>query len=799
MSCLRSRSESRSPSPGPAGMEEFVSGLSCSDILAGIFSAYLPAQCVGQHEADKVTRALACIDEHRHEEFDEFLRASWQSYWASLPISDHAEPQEVQQQWMKTQWRSLLSDFTQGGPVLPRAASVNVVSSSNVDGAAATPRAVVESFVSFSDLDRATVDSVNVSLHHIDPGLGSDLRLFIEAKWEQVWNDVPAVARVDEQCVRGNWIRGEVCTLLEEFARPSTSEREGEVFGCRSEHAFNQCADLSVLSQSQMSEASSILSRVKCSSAEELNTFVAKQWADLWHNVPAIARLNEAEARRKWFEEKGVALVSEFARCKAESARSVNTKRDVENTYGVFLPLQTLSTKKKNAAVKILSRIGVDRIEDVKGFVTEKWQQTWSGIPKIARVDEQNVRQRWLESELSLLLEEFDQLAAHTVGTSSAFRPEMSIEDCPEKDREAYRVLLGRVKTEHVRMIEQEVSSAVAKVFNQLPEAMRGVIDEASVRPRILKESYVEIVTRVVSARQDPAIVPKSPPMLVSPPKRRRLGSDPKDSAALPQAAENITIRDVHLRDGVQGECYVCQAFLLYFPEEVRWVGVSDRKTQEKKEVPVMTCVLGDRDGPLLVELWRDIATDHLPQFNEWSKDITGCPLVEMRYFTVGVEHRRTAHRIRKARSTDRTRITLVKEGAQPCVSDFASAVPSPLLYTSDFTLLSAQPPFLISLCGTVSMVGQEVVSQNSQRPMKSFRLNDQSGRWVQCAILGRHVDNECLCENAKVVVYFAMATAPVSAHSDSQLWLYDDAHVTLLQKDVPVGPARSQVSFGAK
>ena len=124
---------------------------------------------------------------------------------------------------------------------------------------------------------------------------------------------------------------------------------------------------------------------------------------------------------------------------------------------------------------------------------------------------------------------------------------------------------------------------------------------------------------------------------------------------------------------------------------------------------------------------------------------------------------------------------------------------PSEDLYTRDLTRLVQVPPFSANLCGVATGVGEEVAARNSGRPMRSFRLQDQAGRWVQCAALGRHVDNRCLVENAEVVLYFASASRPFSPNAASQLWLYDDSHLVLLRSGVAVPPARTQISFAAE
>ena len=151
---------------------------------------------------------------------------------------------------------------------------------------------------------------------------------------------------------------------------------------------------------------------------------------------------------------------------------------------------------------------------------------------------------------------------------------------------------------------------------------------------------------------------------------------------------------------------------------------------------------------------------------------------------------------MRKARNTDRTRIVRLEQGMQPAVTELQLLLPSEELYTRDFSRLLQAPPFQVNLCGVVTTVGEEVLAQNSGRPMRSFHLQDQTGRWVQCSILGRHVENRCLTANAEVILYFASASRPSSPNAPSQLCLYDDSHLVLLRMNAAIPPARTQIAF---
>ena len=100
------------------------------------------------------------------------------------------------------------------------------------------------------------------------------------------------------------------------------------------------------------------------------------------------------------------------------------------------------------------------------------------------------------------------------------------------------------------------------------------------------------------------------PAMFASP--KRRKGEADAGAATPDRAAEYVGIRDVHCGEHMSGDARVCEAFLLAFPEEPRWIDIKGGRTNATQSVPVVTCLLADRDGPMLLELWRDIATVNL-------------------------------------------------------------------------------------------------------------------------------------------------------------------------------------------
>lgn len=144
---------------------------------------------------------------------------------------------------------------------------------------------------------------------------------------------------------------------------------------------------------------------------------------------------------------------------------------------------------------------------------------------------------------------------------------------------------------------------------------------------------------------------------------------------------------------------------------------------------------------------------------------------------------------MRKLVGNERT--SVVKSRAPAVV---AAAAPSSELYTSDFQRLVPPTPFTVNLRGVVSAVQPEVTSQ-AGNVMKHFRLQDNTGRFVNCVAFGRHVDNAFIEDNEEVVLYFAKGMEGLN-QGPGQMWMYDDSHIASLGARRGVPPATTCVTL---
>ena len=245
-------------------------------------------------------------------------------------------------------------------------------------------------------------------------------------------------------------------------------------------------------------------------------------------------------------------------------------------------------------------------------------------------------------------------------------------------------------------------------------------------------------------------------------------------------------------------DAYIFTGFVMYVPDEVRWLEVPNKKTNTKEQVAMCTVTLADQSGPILVDFWRQGAQNALRDLKTWDESTEEAVLVRMNRFHIRPLARRDCPSVplaNKLVGNDRT--TLMRA----LVSDLNTTLVSnphiePELYIEDFSALAIVPPFRTSVAGCVVEVQTETVSEGGVA-MREFKLIDRGGHYVHCTCFGRQVDNEYLTEKNRVAVFFATGRAGLS-NSPGQLFLYDETHVSFLSTLTTAPPGITLTDFRA-
>ena len=235
------------------------------------------------------------------------------------------------------------------------------------------------------------------------------------------------------------------------------------------------------------------------------------------------------------------------------------------------------------------------------------------------------------------------------------------------------------------------------------------------------------------------------------------------------------------------------QGRILQAPDEPKWVNITDRRTKQQELVPVITILLADRTGPIVLELWRNTAESLLQDLNAKEDPDDEGVIIEVRRCWVRTENKVCIPQTRKLASNERTSVVLLEVANQPSLVDESITI-SQSMYVRDFTQLSKKPPYQISIAGVISSIQPEITTRSGAL-MRSFRLQDNTGKWVACVAFDQAAENVVIANGNEVVMFFASAQEGLN-NGPGQLWLYDRSHVVLLRVGCSAPPCRTQVEM---
>ena len=126
---------------------------------------------------------------------------------------------------------------------------------------------------------------------------------------------------------------------------------------------------------------------------------------------------------------------------------------------------------------------------------------------------------------------------------------------------------------------------------------------------------------------------------------------------------------------------------------------------------------------------------------------------------------------------TDGSRLTMIRHASSPYMAkEYEYSVPKPpaVLLSYSASLTNAAAPFRVTIAGTIHDV-EEAEPTNAGDLRRSFKLADDSGKWVHCIAVGRHAESDALTDMNYIVGYFG--NGRTSAHGGSQaIWFFKDS-----------------------
>ena len=574
--------------------------------------------------------------------------------------------------------------------------------------------------------------------------------------------------------------------------------------------AFVSMVRLDYLPEEAIDATRDLLKQIGDARAEELVKFMKSEWIQFWESLASFLRVDEVVMQQKWAASRAEELLRRFI-----------ASIDIFE----FQPELSLDFvepgAQRDAAAALVARVTKEHVDTIQSEVDRAFITETKNIPcKLLENMRDEIRQKFLEAKyFDIVGSVLDNLLdAHI---SNKFTPAISVDVLPEDAKSKALSLILRVMPEHYATIDEEVEARFADIISKLPDFLQNHPQD-SIREQWMKENYFDIVEEIIDRKTvNLNAVQKNASSLNSAASSVAEASTPRRRTALtamlesPHQRNTRMKRDDHRGDakeplyvtvaGIVGsssrsDAHILQAYVLYWPEEPRWVETKDRRTQASEQVAVVTCVVADREGPVLVDFWRESALTAIASFDKWMAGVDSSKahdplMIELKYFWIRAEGRKTLVPMRKVVSSERTEIRILAVGTQESVTRMMEMPPAEMLFTRDLSKLECDPPFVVSVVGVIRSCGEESMSR-AGRAMKFFELHDYAGNCVQCTAVGRHAENTCIEDGNEVVLYFAQGTASSAVNPCGQLWLYDESHILLLRRECIVPPTRCNLEF---
>jgi hypothetical protein len=634
-------------------------------------------------------------------------------------------------------------------------------------------------------------DADKTGLENLLEGLDVPDSIQILSRFEVEWNahraGMPELQTEDYSEAKLTWATENCVSLVRLFLD--------------SQKVFCPLVEIKILPQSKQAWAESLLQKVGTEDADAIQKRIDKTFELLLAQIPASMRVAvQSDYKNKFLLDQYYNIVAEFLE-ERENQRNIDFAPRIQ-------PTQLSNDQKQSRAGLLLGRIRAKHVPLFKEKVEAEFQSFLKGVPEMVKTDQDSPLFRSLEH--AWLCDYYYDILEVVLDTEVfCYTPALSpsVLRSVEAKTKA-NALVERVEARHVEQIRKTVETAYAKEIAAVPAklveefgdkmyeewlhsnyylVLESVLCTSNeVANDRVREPAAETVDQVSDSNVSNAVLAAPcTNMLMSPRKKRNTG---------PGTAATLEWQSVEqLQTGLwqQTDARKLEAYLIYFPDEVKRVSVWSKRNNSQETISILSFLLVDSTGPIVMDVWREKADALHKDFIAWETGTSNSVLLGIERFVLQ-EDVREEHRtpLRKLRGNERTCIHRLTQGTQTSVLE--SRQPNPTLFTRDFSKLAGTPPFSISIAGVVGSMQEETTSQNGNA-MKGFQLQDTAGKYVNCTAFGRHVDSEFLADRNEIIIYFAAAKLGLGS-GPGQLWLFDDCHVACVRKNCTVPAARTLV-----
>ena len=539
-----------------------------------------------------------------------------------------------------------------------------------------------------------------------------------------------------------------------------------------------------------------LCSQMSTSDADVFHAQVDEKWNEDLALMPiSIVGDHKNEIKETWTIKNYAKMLTEYLLKRNES------KTNTDHNDFVFEPalaISLLPVAERDGATNLIKLVNKDMAMRIEEKHKNEWKKQFDLLPKCTLPETilENIRNTWL-------LDHYFAIVADIVNEESEdfkFTPAVDFNDIPDgPERGQAKRMVNEMTREKAKQLENMVKSEREKAFT----AFAFATVEKDVEAIWLREHYFGFMAAVLKeGRNDDSVNGKRsatyielPNMFASPKRTKQSSYDAMEE----EAKETLTTRSVaqcHLADMGMGITNRLEVYLLHHDEDLRYVDVTDRKSGLSSRVPIISCLLADCTGAIMMDCWRQQAEALLPRFKEWAAEANGnLILLEVQKFGAKAEYRRSCKPCRVLTFGERAEIKKIENPSANSFLTTAARIDERLV-VSDFTQLEKiQVPFVANVTGVVSSI-TNITYTRSDVPMRYFKIQDMNGRFVQCVVHGRHVNNRALEDRAQVVMF--LANAQPANNTPAMLWLYDNGHMVYMRSVPSLKPTTDAILLGA-
>ena len=760
---------STSPSPQRRVAEEASSlanelALISDRVVRELFPAVLPSE-QNVVETEFATQLVASAQKIDATKIQRYMDEQWNRFRQSNTLSGEKAEALLRAEWSRAHYylhlRQFIAEQEEDAPVF----------------------ASLQGLLSTVELTAAAQSQLRSLCASIDAAQTSDLGEYIDESWQEKWRSFPDFLRSElvgkQPEMKNAWFQNEFETILKSYVEAQHT----------ASYIFAPELPVAALDEGSRGKAAALVLRVRAIDVPLIEAATAKALEAELVKVPSYLQAVVAQDLRKHF------LLTHYF----DILESVLERESQPESFRFEPELDVASLPDpllREHATRVLEQVRETHVQLIAEAVQRAYEADTKNVPEYLRTGlEEKLRRHCLLAQYFQIVSSVVSGAA--VASAFAWEPPFCIDNLSdEAARQSAPELCLQARPHHVPVVEAKVKERFRIDTARIDPSIMALHAD-TLRANWLRENYFGILREVIDGSErssfpvsvaDAAVVASVAPayapsnVFASPKKRLRLASPLPPSEA--HAVAN-TVQELHTQNLTGSDAMKTTAVVLHYPEEPRWGTITDRKTKAQSQVPVVSVMLADASGPILLELWRDAADRVLRELAGWASGSNDALVwVEVRYAWCRAIPGRVIPALRKLVANDRT--TMVR--CEPPASAPRGA-PSSDLYSVDFEQLTGATPFTICLRGIVTSVQDEVLSQ-SGNPMKNFKLHDQTGRFVHCVAFGRQVDNEFIVECNEIILYFAKAM-PGLTGAHGQLWMYDENHIVLVGPRFGVPPAR--------